>query len=125
MRRLTERASLREDAAGLLGELGGTASEVAATLCSVGLHDRTSSASQCAVARYLHAVMGPDSRVKRAHVRKNWLVVTTTERWRPGIWLRLPPPVREFMASPGAAGPPEGTEDPPPASDDRRAATPG
>jgi hypothetical protein len=107
MRLLLERAALREHAASLLEELGGTASEVAATLCSMGLHDGTSSASHSAVARYLHAIMGSDNRVKRAHVRNNWLVITTTRRWRPGIWLRLPRPVREFMASADASSPPE------------------
>jgi hypothetical protein len=112
MRLLPERASLREDAASLLDELGGTASEVAATLCSMGLHDGTSSPSHAAVARYVHAVMGSDSRVKQAHVRRTWLVVTTTWRWWPHIWLRIPPPVREFMASADAAGPPGETEVP-------------
>lgn len=112
MRLLAERAALREDAASLLGELGATASEVAATLRAMGLHGGTSSATHLAVARYLHAVMGSDSRVKQAHVRKNWLVITTTRRWRPNIRLRLPRPVRELMASAGAAGRPEETEVP-------------
>jgi hypothetical protein len=35
MRVLAERAALREDAACLLGELGGTAREVAQSLCAV------------------------------------------------------------------------------------------
>ena len=37
MRVLAERAALREDAACLLGELGGTAREVALSLCAFGL----------------------------------------------------------------------------------------
>ena len=40
MRVLAERAALREDAACLLGELGGTAREVALSLCAFGLRPR-------------------------------------------------------------------------------------
>ena len=43
MRVQAERAALREDAACLLGELGGTAREVALSLCAFGLPGPVSS----------------------------------------------------------------------------------
>jgi hypothetical protein len=102
---LTERAALREDAATLLGELGDTVSEVAAALGALGVQVLPSRAGDSPVARYLHAVVGADDRVKRVTVTNRWLVLKTRQRWWPTIWLRLPQPVRGFTISVDAARP--------------------
>jgi hypothetical protein len=102
---LTERAALREDAATLMGELGDTVSEVATSVGSLGVQVLPTSAGGSAVARYLHAVVGADDRVKRVTVTKRWLVLKTYRRWWSTIRLRLPQPVREFTLSVDAARP--------------------
>ncbi len=99
MRLFAERAALREDTARLLDELGGTASEVAATLHSMGVRVQPSSGGDSPAATYLHAVLGADTQVKRVRVTKRRLVLKTHRRWRSRIWLRLPHPVREFTIS--------------------------
>jgi hypothetical protein len=96
---MAERAELRQDAVRLLDELGGTTSEVAASLYWLGVKDRHSSAGDPPVARYLHAVVGADSRVKRIKVTRGWLALKTHRRSRATIWLRLPHPVRQFTVS--------------------------
>ena len=96
MRLFAERAALREDAARLLDELGGTASEVAVTLHSMGVRVWPSSGGDSPAARYLYAVLGADTQVKHVKVTKRSLVVKTHQRWRSTIRLRLPQPVREF-----------------------------
>jgi hypothetical protein len=99
MRLLTERAALREDAATLMGELGGTAREVAVSLDSLGVQVHSSSAGDSPAARFLHAVVGADDRVKRVRVTKRWLVLKTHRRWWSTIRLRLPHPVTEYIIS--------------------------
>ena len=109
MGRLAERAALREDAASLLDELGETANEVAMSLYLMGLQARPSSVGDSPVPRYLHAVVGADTRVKRVRVTKRWLVLKTHRRWWSTIWLRLPYPVRECIASVERTRPSEAT----------------
>ena len=96
MRLFAERAALREDAARLLGELGGTAGEVAMSLWALGVPAGTSSPGDTPTARYLNAVLGADTQVRRVRVTKRWLVLETERRWGATIRLRLPRPVREF-----------------------------
>jgi hypothetical protein len=103
MRLFAERAALREDAARLIDELGGTASEVAVTLHSMGV--RPSSGGDSPAARYLHAVLGADTQVKQVRVTKRWLMLKTHRRWRSRICLRLPRAVREFTLSVDPAQP--------------------
>ncbi len=110
MRAQAERAALREDAAGLLGELGGTAREVALSLCAFRLRGTASGSGEPSVASYIHVVVSADTRVKRVRLTSGWLVLKQHQWWSPSIWLRLPRPIREFIASAGgealgAAGP--------------------
>jgi hypothetical protein len=112
MRATAERAALREDATRLLDELGGTASEVAASLYSFGVKGWPSIAGDHPVARYLHVVVGADSRVRRIKVTRGWLALETHRRWRPTIWLRLPDPVRELTIMVDRARPREASEIP-------------
>jgi hypothetical protein len=100
----SERAVLREDAASLLSELGRTAGEVALTLTSLGVPVRPSRPGDSPVARYLHAVVGVDDRVRRITVTKRRLGMKTNRRWWSTIRLRLPRPVRELTRSVDRAG---------------------
>jgi hypothetical protein len=102
---MAERAALREDATRLLDELGGTASEVAASLYSLGAGDPP-------VASYLLAVVGADTRVRRIKVTREWLALETHGRRRATIRLRLPDPVREFTIMVDSARPREASEIP-------------
>jgi hypothetical protein len=112
MRVLAERAALREDAARLLDELGGTAGDVAVSLYLVGVGARASNADACSLARYLHAVVGGDTRVKRVRVTKRWLALKTQRRWWSTVWVRLPHPVREFSVRVDRTRPDEPTQVP-------------
>jgi hypothetical protein len=105
MRVLDERAALREDAASLLGELGGTAREVALSLCASGPRDLASSSGGPGVASYISVVMSADARVKRVRLTQGWLVLKPHPWWSPSIRLRLPRPIREFITSAPREGP--------------------
>jgi hypothetical protein len=97
MRLLAERSALREDAARLLDELGGTVGEVALSLFSMGIRtEQHSCAGDSPVGRYLNAIVRADSRVIRIRITKRWLGLTTHRRWGSTIWVRLPRPVSEF-----------------------------
>jgi len=97
MRLLAQRSALREDAARLLDELGGSVGEVAVSLFSMGIRAGTpSNHRDTPAARYLNAVVGADSRVSRVKVTRRWLALTTHRRWVPRVWVRLPRPVSEF-----------------------------
>jgi hypothetical protein len=96
---LDERAALRADAATLLDELGDTVSEVAVSLGFLGGQVQPSGVDDSLAARYLHAVIGADNRVRRVKVTKRRLVLQTHRRWWPTICLPLPDPVRRFTAS--------------------------
>ena len=98
MRVLAGRAVLREDVARLLDELGGTPSEVAASLSyymGTGFC-RPYRRQDDPLARYLHAVIGADTRVREVRVLKRWVALSTRPGWGAVIWLRLPAPVRRF-----------------------------
>jgi hypothetical protein len=99
MGRLAERAALRQDAARLLDELGGTVSEVAVSLGSMGIQVRPSNPHDSAAARFLHAVIGADNRVRQVKVHTRWLVLKTDRRWSPAIWVALPHPVMRLTVN--------------------------
>jgi hypothetical protein len=99
MGRRAERGVLREDAARLLGELGGTAGEVAYALYLTGVRVPRAASGQPSTVSYLHAVMGGDPRVSQVTVTKRWLIIRTPHRWRSIIRVRLPRAVRLFTAS--------------------------
>lgn len=105
MRVLAERAALREDAACLLGELGGTAREVGLSLFALGQSGPASGSGGSRVASYIYVVVSADTRVKRVRLTGGWLVLKPHQWWSPAIWLRLPRPIREFIASAGGEGP--------------------
>lgn len=105
MRLLTERAALREDAARLLDDLGGTVNEVAESLGSMGVQVRACNNGDSATARYLYAVIGADDRVRHVKVTARWLLLRTHRRWSPAIRVQLPNPVRQLTLNrPRSAG---------------------
>jgi hypothetical protein len=94
-----ERTALREEVAILLAELGGTGGEVAAFLSAMGVQVRSSTPADSPAARYLHAVIGADTRVEEVKVARRRVTLRTSHRiWRT-VRLRLPDPVRDFVAS--------------------------
>jgi hypothetical protein len=109
-----ERAALREDATRLIDELGGTVHEVTMSLGCVGIRVRPSDPDDSPAARYLHAVIGGDNRVKDVKVTAHWLALKTHRRWSPRIWVPLPDAVSQLKASrPGfAPGPGFGVDTP-------------
>jgi hypothetical protein len=99
VRELSIRAALREDAAELLGELGGTPGEVGLFLTTMGVRVYPAIAGDSPLARYLYSVIGPDMRVKRIKVTTGWLVLRTRRRWWSTICVRIPDPARKFVAT--------------------------
>lgn len=87
--------SLRHDVTLFLDELGSTSAEVAARLADDGIRGVPGSTDSCAIAVYLHAVLGADDRVRDIHVSNGW--VTVSRRWGPGVLASQPNPVRAFI----------------------------
>ena len=81
-------------------------SEVAESLGSMGIQVRSSSSPHDSpAARYLHAVIGGDNRVRQVKVNTRWLVLKTHRRWSPAIWMPLPAPVIQLTVDrPGFGG---------------------
>jgi hypothetical protein len=99
-----ERAALREDATRLIDELGGTVHEVTMSLGCLGVQVGLSDPDDSPAARYLHAIIGGDNRVKQVKVTTRWLELKTHRRWSPTIWVPLPCAVSQLTASrPGFA----------------------
>jgi hypothetical protein len=105
VRALAGRAALREDAACLLGELGGTAREVAVSLCVFGLPGLVSRSGEPSVSSYIYVVVSADTRVKRVRLTSGWLVLKQQQWWSPSVRLRLPRPIRELISSAGGDKP--------------------
>jgi hypothetical protein len=99
MRFLAERSALREDAARLLDDLGSTPYEVAVSL-HYYIGRGPSGDEDDPLARYVHAVVGADTRVSRVRVTKRWVALSTRRSWGAMVWLRLPHSVREFGRPP-------------------------
>lgn len=95
----SQRSALREDAVRLLDELGASVGEVACSLYLLGAARAGSNSVDPPATRYLHAVVGADSRVQTMTVTKRWLVIRTQRRWRSTIRVRLPRPVRDFTSA--------------------------
>jgi hypothetical protein len=95
MKRLKRRA-IREEVTTLLGDLGGTAQEVAAGLATAGVRGIPRDRHQCAVARYLNAVVGADPQLGRVVVGSSRLWVRSRRWWSITAVLDPPIPVPQF-----------------------------
>jgi hypothetical protein len=75
------RAELRSQTSELLTGLGTTTDEVVTNLEQSGVRGIPGNGTQCAVARYLHAVMGADPGVREVIVGNHAVNVRPTKRW--------------------------------------------
>ena len=97
------RTALRAETSTLLNGLGTTVSEVVTSLEQSGVHGIPGNGTQCPVARYLHAIVGPDPRVRAIMVSGravtiNPVTINPGRHWWSGrVVVPLPPPVRAFI----------------------------
>lgn len=96
MRRIHRSKVLHAQVTAFLADLGSTGAEVAIKLASERVQGVPGDAHDCAVANYLHAVLGADCRVRSIRVTNGRVGVLRSRR-RP-IWVLLPDPVRAFIA---------------------------
>lgn len=76
--------------------LGDSPSEVARRLGTHGVRGVPGQASECAIARYLQAVVGSESTVKKVVVMERTLRVRRTG-WRPPLVVRMPRGASAFV----------------------------
>jgi hypothetical protein len=91
------RKTIRSATVELLGGLGPTSTDVAATLESAGVRGVPRSGTSCAVARYLNAVMAADPEVQGVMVSCEGVTVSVRQWWFPDILVPVPTPVRHFI----------------------------
>lgn len=103
---LRRSAGVRYAVGALLAELGTTAVEVAESLQAAGVTGSRGDPRDCAVARYLGAVVGGERDVAGVSVGRSvlWL---SRRGLRPAVRVPLPVPVRHFVAAFDAGAHPE------------------
>lgn len=112
MKRLKRRA-MREEITALLIGLGGTAQEVAAGLADAGVRGIPRDRHQCAIARYLNAVVGADPQLRGIVVGSSRLWVRSRRWWSITAVLDMPIPVQQFISGFDRESYPELTAVPP------------
>lgn len=78
-----------------LQQLGTSPAEVAASLQAAGVRGRPGESLDCAVARYLNAVVGGERRVRDVNVSESFARVR--RRWRTAVTVPLPSGTRAFV----------------------------
>ena len=97
LRRRQGRAILRAQISALLEDLGPTAQAVADNLEAVGITGVPHSGSDCAVARYINAVVGPDNRLRKVAVGR-YAVTVVGKRWCTlAVVAPIPEQLRHFI----------------------------
>lgn len=97
------RAALRNETSALLHELGPTVTDVVANLTRSGVRGVPGNGTDCPVARYLHAVVGPDPRVRAIMVSARAVIINPVtinpgrHFWSRRVVVPLPTPVRGFI----------------------------
>ena len=99
MEHMSERATVRRQTEQLLGNLGESPGQVADTLAGSGVRGLPANSRECAVAVYLGAVVGADSRVRGIKVCKSEVLVERSGWWRRSVVVPLPTSVRQFIAA--------------------------
>ncbi len=94
-----QRELIRTSAVTLLDSLGTSLDEVAGSLARTGVVGTPSDPQGCAVANFLQAVIGADPEVRSIHVSRSDVIIETAGWWRPRVVVRLPDPVRCFVAA--------------------------
>jgi hypothetical protein len=92
----TGRRSLRRSVRQLTESLGSSPDAVAANLEALQVHGYPGNSAECAVARFLRAVVGTDRSVAEVAVSDRRVHVSRTERGLP-MTVRLPTPVTKFI----------------------------
>lgn len=90
------RQELREQVAELLTSLGDDPRHVAGRLQAAGVVGTPGNVKDCAIARYLTAVVGADTRIRCVKVTNRSVALTASRSWRP-LRVRLPRPLQEFV----------------------------
>ena len=93
-----KRQALRSEVTTLLGGLGGSAEDVAATLAGEGVRGLPRDRNNCAVARYLNAVLGADPQVRGIVVGSSKLWVRRAPWWSAATLVEIPVPVQQFIS---------------------------
>jgi hypothetical protein len=97
MKGSTRRRSLRSATGELLGQLGPTTADVAATLESSGVRGVPRSGTSCVIARYLNAVMAADPQVQSIMVSSEGVTIAVNRWWAADVLVPVPKSVRQFI----------------------------
>jgi hypothetical protein len=93
---VSTRRALRRSIEGFNNTLGPTAAAVAGTLAQLGVRGRPKDSTQCALARYLWVIVGPERSVINIAVTERSVRVKRSPGHLPLI-IGLPRPVRTFI----------------------------
>lgn len=93
---VASRDRLRSDIARFAAELGQNSFAIAARLRDDRVRGIPKSTHDCAVARYLNAVLSADFRVSTVEVTRDWIAVRRAGRR--GVQVRLPVSLQEFIS---------------------------
>ena len=80
-----------------LSNLGGNADAVATSLRNEGVRGQPQDKAQCAIARYLGAVVGADKRVRNISVGTSELSVSGPHWWSAKLVIEVPPAIQQFI----------------------------
>lgn len=83
----------------LLDDLGREPNEVAASLKGYGIRGQRGSSTDCAVARYLGAVVGGDPSVQSIVVRVQSVRLRSGHKWNLGTRVKVPTAVSRFICA--------------------------
>jgi hypothetical protein len=93
-----KRQVLRNEVTTLLNGLGGRAEDVAANLAAEGVRGLPRDRNNCAIARYLNAVLGADPQVRAIVVGSSKLWVRRAPWWSAATLVEIPVPVQQFIS---------------------------
>lgn len=83
----------------LLDDLGRDPNEVAASLKGYGVRGHRGSSTECALARYLSAVIGGDPSIQSIVVRVQSVRVRRGHKWNLGTRVKVPTAVSRFICA--------------------------
>lgn len=83
----------------LLDDLGKEPNEVATSLKGYGIRGQRGSSTDCAVARYLGAVIGGDPSVQSIVVRVQSVRIRSGHKWNFGTRVKVPTAVSRFICA--------------------------
>jgi hypothetical protein len=80
-----------------LSDLGANADDVAASLRDHGVQGQPQDKAQCAIARYLGAVVGTETRVRNISVGTSELSVSGPHWWSAKLVIEVPAAIQQFI----------------------------